>query len=271
MLKYSIVTINYKTAHRVGALYDSLVTFLDPDSYEFIVLDNNSGAEEINILNKKFDQNKNVHLISMQKNLGFGGGYGEAVRFAQGEFLVLINPDVVLKSDILETLETVIEQEAKAGIVAPQLENPDGSLQGNARQFPNVFNLLGRRLGKGHQLLPAGPVPWVQGSFMMMRRRFFIDILQGFDPRFFLFFEDTDLCRRTWLAGFKVILLDEVRAIHGSERLSGSGFAILRKTFWIHIGSALKYFGKYKHTKPPIIWKFSIPTPTSTFQLLLII
>jgi len=253
MIKYSIVTINYKTAAKVAHLYDSLQKHLASGSYEFILLDNNSGSADIELLNKNFDQNKNVHLIPMQQNLGFGGGYAEAIRFAQGEFLVLINPDIVLKSGILESLELVIEQDAKIGIVAPQLENPDGSLQGNARQFPNVFGLLGRRLGKGHELLSPGPVPWVQGSFMMMRRRFFTDILRGFDPRFFLFFEDTDLCRRTWLAGFSVVLLDEARAIHGSERLSGSGLALFRKTFWIHIGSALKYFWKYRGAKAPVV------------------
>ena len=251
MLKYSIVTINYKTAEKVGELYDSLVNFLEPGSYEFILLDNDSGGLEIELLNKKFDQKKDVHLIPLKQNLGFGGGYGEAVRFAQGELLVLINPDIVLTSNILESLENAIELDSQAGIVAPQLESADGSLQGNAREFPRIFDLLRRRLGKTHQLLPAGPVPWVQGSFMMMRRRFFLDVLQGFDTRFFLFFEDTDLCRRTWLAGFKVLLIDKARAIHGTERLSGSGFAIMKKTFWIHIVSTIKYFWKYRGQKLP--------------------
>ena len=251
MLKYSIVTVNYKTAEKVGELYDSLATYLVPGSYEFILLENNSGEGQNKLLNKKFDQKKEVHLIALKQNLGFGGGYKEAVRFAQGEFLVLINPDIVLTSNILETLEVAIEQDSKVGIVAPQLMNADGSFQGNAREFPKVLDLLCRRLGKVKPRLLPGSVPWVQGSFMMMRRRFFIDVLQGFDARFFLFFEDTDLCRRTWVAGFKVLLLGEATAIHGVERLSGKGFALTRKTFWIHIGSAMKYFWKYRFVKPP--------------------
>lgn len=254
MIKYSIVTINFKTAPQVQDLWNSLEQHLPAESFEFILLDNNSGEAETELLNKFFDQKKQAHFMALQQNLGFGGGYAEAIRFAQGEFLVLINPDVQITAGCLERLEQCLEAQAQVGIAAPQLINPDGSLQANARQWPTLWNLCSKRFGGQTKILPPGPVPWVQGSFIFMRRRFFSDVLQGFDPRFFLFFEDTDLCRRTWLAGFKVWLCDEVQAIHSPDRLSGNDIfrAMRRKTFWIHVHSALKYFWKYKGDKSPL-------------------
>jgi len=253
MIKYSVVTVNYKNSKKVLRLWDTLQAQLPAADFEFILLDNASGDEALALLKKAFDKNPSVHLIPMTRNLGFGGGYAEAVRFAQGEYLVLINPDIELLDNCLEKLATQLEAHGNAGIVAPQLLNPDKTLQQNARHFPHWWQLISRRLGAKKDILPGGPVPWVQGSFMFMRRRFFIDVLTGFDRRFFLFFEDTDLCRRTWLAGFQVLMCSEITAIHGAERLSGNDFlrAMRRKTFWIHLHSAIKYFWKYKGQSLP--------------------
>ena len=253
MIKYSVVTVNYKNSQSVIRLWETLQAYIPAAHFEFILLDNASGEAELSQLKKAFKDDQSVHLIAMEKNLGFGGGYAEAVRFSQGEYLVLINPDIELVDNSLSALSAHLESHGNAGIVAPQLLNPDKTLQQNARDFPRWFQLIGRRLGKKKNILPSGPVPWVQGSFMLMRRRFFTDVLQGFDTRFFLFFEDTDLCRRTWLAGFQVLLCSDVKAIHGADRLSGNDLlrAMMRKTFWIHLGSALKYFWKYKFKPLP--------------------
>ncbi len=255
MLKYSIVTINYKTATKVKKLWQSLHEHLNPNQFEFILLDNASGEAEKKDLEAFFAAKTQSHFIPMKKNLGFGGGYAEAVRFARGEYLVLINPDIELLNDCLEQLVGALETHDQAGLVAPQLQNPDGTTQINARPFPTLLGLLKRRMGQSGKLLASGPVPWVQGSFMLMRRRFFLDVLHGFDSRFFLFFEDTDLCRRTWESGFTVRLVGTAKAVHGEKRLSGNDIftAMFRKTFWIHVNSAVKYFWKYRGTKVPVV------------------
>jgi GT2 family glycosyltransferase len=83
-----------------------------------------------------------------------------------------------------------------------------------------------------------------------------LDVLNGFDDRFFLFLEDTDLCRRTWDAGYRVLQVPTVNAFHEQKRLSGEGlFASMRKkTFWIHVLSVLKYFWKWKGVKKPKVF-----------------
>jgi GT2 family glycosyltransferase len=99
------------------------------------------------------------------------------------------------------------------------------------------------------------PVDWVQGSFMALKKETFTEILNGFDPRFFLFLEDTDLCRRLWEKKLRVLLIPSATAVHSEHRLSGGNLwqAWRKKTFWIHLSSALKYFWKYKGQKTPKI------------------
>jgi len=70
--------------------------------------------------------------------------------------------------------------------------------------------------------------------------------LGGFDERFFLFFEDTDLCRRMKQAGYSVQLVPDAMMIHSKHRLSERGFWPFKRVFWIHLGSALKYFAKWR-------------------------
>ena len=89
-----------------------------------------------------------------------------------------------------------------------------------------------------------------------MRKSFFEQDLMGFDDRFFLFFEDMDLCRRCWELRKRVVKVKSAEAFHGSDRLSGGGFftAIRKRTFWIHLQSALKYFWKYKFRGKPEVY-----------------
>jgi GT2 family glycosyltransferase len=90
-------------------------------------------------------------------------------------------------------------------------------------------------------------VDWIAGACFMMPRTLFLE-LGGFDPRFFLFFEDTDLCRRVKQRGKKVVFASSVHALDRKERLSGGGVLELftKRTARIHLASAVKYFWKWR-------------------------
>lgn len=254
----SIITINYGGSKEVLNLWKSIQIHAQEMDYEFIVVDNNSPHQDVKNLESGF-KNTNVHVIALNQNLGFGGGYSEGIKFARGKFLAIINPDITLTKSSLKPLLAALKTEAEAGLVAPKLLNPDGTAQQNARHFPTPWVMFGRRLAtkfnwaydsqkKWYQRPTPQAVDWVQGSFMCLKKETFVHQLQGFDPRFFLFLEDTDLCRRLWKQKLRVLLIPEAVAIHSEHRLSGGNLwhAWRKKTFWIHLSSALKYFWKYK-------------------------
>ena len=267
MPKISVITINYGHSKKIKSLWKSLETRSPKKDFEFIVVDNASPGEDGQALRAFFRAQKKGHVILLNKNLGFGGGYREGVKFASGKYIGIVNPDIELQENCFERLLEVLEQDKRIGITVPLLENPDGSLQQNVRKFPSFWTLLGRRLfSRFRQLYDIDPhwydteepvsVDWAQGSFLFMEKEFFQNTLGGFDPRFFLFMEDTDLCRRTWMVGKRVVLVPKARAIHGTERLSGHDFwhAVWKKTFWIHLSSAFKYFFKYLFKPKPKIF-----------------
>ena len=254
----SIITVNFGSAEKVKALWKSLQQFSPSKEWEFIVVDNhsarNEGTQLVTFL-KDFD---NAHVITLARNTGFGVGNEEGIKFAKSEIIAIVNPDIEVQSGIFDELMKVLGEE-KVGIVTPIMETHDGNSLPNAWDFPSPFGLLRRRLfGKKEVVIAqkTTPVAWAQGSFLMMRKSFFTDVLKGFDHRYFLFLEDTDLCRRTWEAGYRVLQVPNAKAFHGDKRLSGKGIwqSLKKKTFWIHILSALKYFWKYRGKSHPEIF-----------------
>jgi len=261
--KLSIITINYGGSSEVKKLWQSIKSYAAPIEYEFIVVDNASPHNDAKALKEIF-VDTDVHLILLEKNLGFGGGYSEGLKFAQGEYVAIINPDIQLTKTSLSPLIKALETETRASLVAPKLINPDGTIQQNARHFPTPWVMFGRRLAtrfnwsydseeKWYQSESPQAVDWVQGSFMCLKKDTFTNLLNGFDTRFFLFLEDTDLCRRIWKHNLRVLLIPSAVAVHSEHRLSGGNLweAWRKKTFWIHLSSALKYFWKYKSEKIP--------------------
>lgn len=102
------------------------------------------------------------------------------------------------------------------------------------------------------QMLAMHDVDWMVGACLFLRRELY-ETLQGFDERFFLFFEDIDLCRRCWEHGKRVVYMPEIRALDKKQRLSGKNiFSLLTNwTTRVHAMSALKYFWKWRGKKFP--------------------
>ena len=178
---------------------------------------------------------------------------------AHGEYLLIINPDNMMPSDALEKMLDVLQKHPDVGIVGPALIHPDGSVRPSARSFPTVLDLLRKRFSPNHWQAKyeesartlvkndRREVDWLVGACVLINTDFFRS-LGGFDERFFLFFEDIDLCRRVRLKGKKVLYLPHMHVLDRRMRLSGSSiFSLLRrKTTWIHVLSAIKYFWKWR-------------------------
>ena len=249
----SLLTVNFGSFERIEALWKSIQKFPPSVEWEWIIVDNptKKGGDGIR-LDKFFEKEKRVHVIQLAENLGYGGGNAEGFRFCQGETLAILNPDIEVLKETINTLLSALKQEKNAGIVVPVLKTREGEILENCRKFPSLWGLITRRLF-GSQILKKVPkedireTEWAQGSFWVLQRDIF-EKLNGLDPRFFLFLEDTDFCRRVWKKGFRVLQIRSAVAIHSPNRLSGGNIfnALCRKTFWIHLESVVKYFLKWK-------------------------
>ncbi len=226
---------------------------------EIIAIDNHSNDESIGFMRAQLSSLHEVRIVEERQNLGYGRGNNAAAKLARGEYLLILNPDNVLPPDACEKMLAALTSDPKIGVVGPGLIYPDGSIRPSARRFPKPMDLLQKRLfpsawhaaydAERQRLLSASAVDvdWLVGACLLLRTDLYKE-LGGFDERFFLFFEDIDLCRRIHNMGKSVMYMPDVQVLDRKGRLSGSSIFSLftRKTTRIHLASALKYFWKWR-------------------------
>lgn len=255
----SIIIVNYKTQDKALKCVESVKASETAGlSCEIILIDNASGDDCQKITDKYSD----VVFLRSEKNLGMGGGNNLGLKKARGECVMILNPDTLVKPDAIKKLYDLITRDDSAGIAAPKLLNANGSLQYSCfREIGFCIPILRRTfLGKYFKknldyFLMADfshngtkEVGWVMGSCFIIKRRL-MDELGGFDERFFMYFEDTDLCRRVRQAGLKVVYYPEAIVIHDHARASADKpwyFFMLNKMSKVHIVSWVKYFWKWR-------------------------
>lgn len=237
------------------------------EQLEVVIVDNHSSDESIQYLQNHYRDHDRVRIIESRANLGYGQGNHVGIRSARGEFLLIINPDNELEPSGLAAMIDVLQKDPSIGILAPRLVHQDGTVRDSYRTFPTVSDVLIKRtflralfpkrmesyLQHGKDPTAVRDTDWVAGACILMRKALYED-LGGFDRRFFLFFEDTDLCRRCWQAGKKVVYFPRVAATDRKHRLSEGGiFSLLtQKTTRIHLMSGWKYFWKYAFAAAPV-------------------
>lgn len=198
-------------------------------------------------------------------NWGFGGGVNRAIKYADTDSAyLLVNPDCFVTPEAVEKLAAEASRPS-TGVVAPRMHYLDGSPGITGGPFPTVRKELGsltnidhylpkklRKLvlsklgrstgGSYHDSMVVGPttdMDWVSGFCLLITPRAFREV-GGFDERFFLYFEDVDICRRVAAAGFKVRLIRDISVLHlesTSTSLSGKSrhyWTALRMYFRIH-------------------------------------
>lgn len=234
--------------------------------YEVVVIDNNPDAGMWEVLRRDFPE---VRYVAMDANRGFGAAMNAGMQEARGKYVLVFNPDIIVSPGALESLHAFMETHPDVGIVGPRLQNPDGTLQHSCYRFHEPMTPVYRRTPLGR--LPAGKaaidrflmadsdhraiadVDWVMGSAMFTRRSA-LDEVGTFDDAIFMYFEDTDLCRRFWEKGYRVVYNPEVSMVHYHRRASGDG-GLLRQLFSRmtrhHIRSALYYFRKHSGKPNP--------------------
>ena len=180
-----------------------------------------------------------LHNASPQ---GFGANHNQAFREAQGRFFCVLNPDVRLSDDVFKPLIRVLGEDERIGLVAPKIVNLEDAVEDSARRFPTPLEIFGKTFGGRSSAYKDDEQPvsfpdWVAGMFMMFPRNVFEQI-GGFDERYFLYYEDVDICARLRLAGYRVALCRDVSAVHDARRTSHRNlrYALL------HLSSIFRFF-----------------------------
>jgi GT2 family glycosyltransferase len=260
-MKVTFITVCYNTPNLIRVLLRGVQRMEFSFPYEYLLVDNgNDGTGEM--IKAKFPW---VTVIQPGSNLGFARAHNLAFKQARGEFVMLLNPDLTVFQGQMERLLEHAERHSDVGILGPLLEAPSGMRQESCTRFPTPMIPLYNRtvLGK----LPRGRrmLDWyhmrdidhgtpheaetVYGAAMLIRRQA-LEAIGWFDERFFMYFEDVDLCRRMWEARWKIHFVPSARFVHYHQRESvihAPWELFTNRLTRVHIASAIKYFLKYSH------------------------
>jgi GT2 family glycosyltransferase len=252
MLDLSIIVVTYNSGSCISKCLASIWTYANGISYEVIVVDNNSidGTPQ---LVSEFSE---VKLIRNDVNEGFAAANNRALKTAVGKNVLILNPDMVLseKTKLVQAMN-YLQISPKVGLVSLKLLYENGKVQESARKFPSAFTFLirGLKLGKffyrfsfyRSKFFDAGAeqgpveVDWVIGAFMLTSKEK-MEKVGGFDNKYFMYYEDADLCLRYRKRGYKIVYLPYLSAIHSYQRESAK--PVFSKLKWIHFKSFLRFF-----------------------------
>ncbi len=249
----SISIVTYNSEEYIGNLLDSLHVHLPDICLPIYVVDNASTDNTLKIL----ESNKyNIKVISNVHNLGFGAGHNKAISQIDSKYHFLINPDIVIDSDVISKMIEYFDKNENVGILVPKVLNPDGTVQVLPKRDPKIISLISRRINikplrkyrEEYEMLEfdensSFDIEFASGCFMGIRT----DLLKeagGFDERYFLYFEDADLSRRI-RAHSSVRYNPNLFVYHYWQRAGAKSL----KYFIIQIISMLKYSLKWKNDK----------------------
>ncbi|HEX6710834.1 MAG TPA: glycosyltransferase family 2 protein [Rubrobacter sp.] len=247
-MKFSVLIVNYASWPFTLRCIESLLATGHGD-FEILVVDNDSVEPP--------ELPSSVRLIRNNQNVGFARAHNKGIDASTGDIVVLTNPDTVVERDFFEILEEFFDENPKVGISGPRILDSEGELQLSARrEISALSGILGRtslltRLFPKSSLVKSQfpavtdqthptPVDWVSGACMVIRRAVLRDV-GPLDERFFMYFEDADLCSRARAAGWLVYYLPHVEIIHQTGASSRSK----PKSIWRLHKSAFLYHRKH--------------------------
>lgn len=266
-MRYTIAINSYKHSEMLARCLRYAKESIENLNAEIIVADSETEEETKLLIREDFPE---VRFFPHQENVGMGALANVGIREAKGEYLFLINYDCIINTDAITSLAQYLKEHQEVGLIAPKILNYDGTLQRTMFRFYDLLTVVYRRTFFGKMSFAkqhlahftmesenSGAIlepDWVMGSAIMVRTQE-VRAMGGFDPRFFMYFEDTDLCRRYWEKGKKVVYFPYAQIYHFHGKGSASSnllqSLLFNKLTWIHISSACKYFLKYRGKSHP--------------------
>jgi len=228
----AVVVVNYQS---YDELRDCLTSLRSAGGHhQVVVVDHASDATAADALTSAFPE---VRFLRVAANEGFAAGVNRGARAAAGSpFILLLNPDCVVRPATGDALLAWMRGHPDVGAAGPRIHNADGTLQPTARKFPDLTTGFAGRSSWLTRVLPKNPlsrhnllgreeatepldVDWVSGACLIARREAF-EAIGGMDEGFFLYWEDADFCRRLHEAGWRVVYVPSVTITHVGGRSS---------------------------------------------------
>jgi len=258
-LDVSIIIINYNTRQMTTECINSVIEKTQGINYEIILVDNGSTDDS----KEHFEKDHRVKYVYNSENLGFGKANNKGVKYATGKYLFFLNSDTLLISNAIKAFFLFMEKHPNFASCGANLISENGknitshgcfpslmyefSAIGFAKLYPSIFKnryARSQTIEQGNILNPQ----YITGADIFIRHDVF-DELNGFDDKFFMYYEETDLYKRMCLLGYNSIILPEISIIHkvgGSQRKT-----IAARKFKIIYTSKIRFWAKYH--KLPVI------------------
>lgn len=258
MSRIAVVIVNYNTRDHLRACLSTI-----PVGAEVVVVDNASTDDSVELVRREF---QSVRLRANRDNPGYGSAANQGVRMCEAEYVLVLNSDTRLEANALNALQDRLDADPEVALVGPLLLNEDSTLQPSCFPFPGTLRWLlenepvapvlakvgwaRRRLLCFSPPSEATDVPWVLGAAVAVRRSAFEQV-GGFDPSFFMYFEEVDLCRRLTDRGWRVQHVPAARIVH----LGAASTSQLRAEMAVqHYQSTRQYYRRYFRGARLVAW-----------------
>ena len=256
MSKLAVITINHRHGDMIKKTIESLLSLDATRPFQLFVINNLSDQGTKNWLMAAVP---GVKVLENEHPQGFACNINHIIANNPNyDYYLLLNPDVICQPGMIDNLIEAMEANPQVGVVGPQLLDMDGATQPSRRRFATFPVLMMRALHidslfkqvpavdwylmTNVQFDPVTEVDWVTGAVMLLRKTA-LDEVGLLDERFYMYFEDEDLCCRMWQKGWKVCYIKDAKAYHA--HLAEGRKKILSKANIHHISSAFKMLFKY--------------------------
>lgn len=236
-LDLSIITVAFNSENEIGKWVESLVGTIKKNSFEMIISDNSLNNETQNVVKNLEKKYKNLIYIHNGKNIGFSAGNNAGVKKSNGEYVLFLNPDVIVEEGTVDGMIEFIKEHADCGAATPAVYLPNGKLDDSChRGFPTPWNSFSYFSGLSKMFpkskLFAGysmtyldldrthEIDSLAGSFFLISRKLG-ESLKWWDNDYFFYGEDIDFCFRIKKAGYSIYFVPSFKALHHKGMSSG--------------------------------------------------
>jgi len=254
MLTLSLITVNYHSEAVLQRLLSSFPSLLDPPPTEWIIVNHTPDDPDLEKRLIPPAKLSSFKVILYPENKGFGDGCNRGARNSTGQILFFLNPDCRFEGGSLTALLKRFEDDTQIAALGPLIRNSQNEVEFSFARFPGIFSeaflKVEKRLGTmstqwmRRRFSHSRYVDWATAGAVLMRREAFLKV-GGFDDGFFLYFEDTDLCKRLHQAGFRIGFDPSFSLIHDHGQ-GGSAQTARGKPSTVYRQSQVRYYQKHK-------------------------